>query len=166
MLMWKPLVAENIFYPASSMRRKMGSWNENWLVKQPQCWVIKHRKKGVIGSNPTVVGFMTHTQGQRQVFGNGAGGGITWSHQFSLRRFFFHLHRETVYFLNIQEVITGSTTFFKTRARFWPGSPREMTKPSLSPKQVGGSIRGVPWSHRFSAWRFFFFICTEKLCTF
>ena len=59
---------------------------------------------GVMGSNPTVVGFMTHTQSQRQVFGNGAGGGvITWSHQFSLRRFFFHLHGETVYFLNIQE---------------------------------------------------------------
>ena len=50
-------------------------WNENWLVEWPQCWDVKRQKVGVLGSDPTVVGFMTHTQSQSQVFGNGAGGG-------------------------------------------------------------------------------------------
>ena len=34
----------------------------------------------------------------------GVGGGGTWSHRFSLWRFFLHVHGTTVHFLNIQEV--------------------------------------------------------------
>ena len=60
--MWKPLVAEKNFHPARSMRRKMRFWNENWLVERPQCRVVECQELGVLGSNPTVVGFMTHTQ--------------------------------------------------------------------------------------------------------
>ena len=89
------------------------------------------------------------------------GGGITWSHQFNLRRFFFHFARGNCVLSEYPRKSNRFNDIFKTRARFWPGSPGEMTNPSLSPKQVGGSVRGVPWSQPFSAWRFFFHLQGE-----
>ena len=50
---------------------------------------------------------------------------------------------------------------FKTRARFWPWSPREITNPSLSLKQVGSSSGGY-LDPTVSARGAFFFICTRN----
>ena len=97
--MWKPLAAEKHFHPASSMRRKRGFWNENWLVERPQCWVVRHQKIGGPWFNPHCGRFYDpHPESKTGFWKWRWGvGGITWSHQFSLRRFFFHLHGETVY---------------------------------------------------------------------
>ena len=52
-------------------------------------------------------------------------GGVTWSHRFSLRRFFFHVHGKAVHFLNIQEVLIGITTFLKPKPVSGRGHPEK-----------------------------------------
>ena len=49
-----------------------------------------------------------------QIGGFGGVGGGTWSHRFSLWRFFLHVHGKTVHFLNIQKAPIASTTFLKS----------------------------------------------------
>ena len=46
----------------------MRLWNESWLVEWPQCWAINRQILGILGSNPTVVCLMTHTQSQSCAF--------------------------------------------------------------------------------------------------
>ena len=71
--MWKPLVAEKIFIQLDLCDKK-------WILERKLAGRVatvlgrEMLKIGGPGFKPTVVGFMTHTQSQRQVFGNGAGG--------------------------------------------------------------------------------------------
>ena len=72
--MWIPLVAEKIFI-------QLDLRDERWILERKLAGRVatvlgrEMLKIGGPGFKPTVVGFMTHTQSQRQVFGNGAGGG-------------------------------------------------------------------------------------------
>ena len=141
------------------MRRKIASAERQWLVEWLQLRI------GLPWFKPVGVNFLTNfltwTQSQRQVFGSV--GGVTWSHRFSLRRFFFSCARENCALSEYPSGVDWFNDIFETRARVWPGTPRKMMKPPQSPKQVFGSVRGVTWSHRFSLRRFFF-SCARESC--
>ena len=60
-----------------------------------------------------------------QIGGFGGVRGVTWSHRFSLWRFFLHVHGKTVHFLNIQKAPIASTTFWKNGTVSGRGHPEK-----------------------------------------
>ena len=90
-----------------------------------------------------------------QIGGFGGVRGVTWSHRFSLWRFFFACAREDCALSEYPKSADCFNDILEKRHRFWAGSPRKMAKPAHS--QIGGfgGVGGGTWSRRFSLWRFF-----------
>ena len=63
-----------------------------------------------------------------QIGGFGGVGGGTWSRRFSLWRFFFACAREDCALPDYPRGVNWYNDIFEIWARFWPGSPRKITK--------------------------------------
>ena len=84
---------------------------------------------------------------------------VPGSHCFSAQCFLFHVQEETAQFVIIQELVIGSTGFFKTWACFWPMSTRRMTENEqqqehipLAPQAIckcTETTNGILAGHRF-----------------
>ena len=98
-----------------------------------------------------------------QIGGFGGVRGVTWSHRFSLWRFFLHVHGKIVHFLNIQKVPIAPTTFRETRHRFLGGVTQNNGK--TCPQSNRGFWR-CPGSNLVPPFQFvaFFFACAREHC--